>query len=569
MFVGIMSYAQRCPQLVFPTSGATNVPVESTISWEEIVGVPGYRIALGSTPGADDIVQEQSVGSATFFTPPLGLQENTTIYVTITLFFFTGQSNIVCGSIPFTTETITSPPECTTLRTPAIGTTNVNIATSLRWNSAARATSYILNVGTAPGLGDIVNQNVGNTTFFDLPMDLDTDTDYFVQITPINRIGTAINCTTEQFRTGAIALLPGCTRLLSPVNGATDVPLTPFLEWEEVPDAIGYRVSIGTSPFIRDILNEGIFSNTSTFVVEFLSNRTFFVTIIPFNAAGEAIGCGQESFSTAIGCGPFFNSITGELITLFPDLNFPDTFSLCESALPIVLSTDAVAETIRWVRTTSDGFELEVLSETQEVSITEGGFYRLEALNFADPDGNNIPCPAVQDFTVDVFEGPTITNVDVSSQGDTLRFTVDISGTGDFEYALNDPDGPYQNSNIFDNVPLGVNTVYVRDRRDNSCIVSQTVEQDLIADGFPNFFTPNGDGINDFWQFMPPPNAADINLITIFIFNRFGQLLVQLDPTSVGWNGTFNGRPLPSSDYWFRALSDTNREIRGHFALRR
>ncbi|RMB63812.1 hypothetical protein EAX61_00005, partial [Dokdonia sinensis] len=56
-----------------------------------------------------------------------------------------------------------------------------------------------------------------------------------------------------------------------------------------------------------------------------------------------------------------------------------------------------------------------------------------------------------------------------------------------------------------------------------------------------------------------------------------GKLLKQLSPTSPGWNGTFNGQPMPSNDYWFRVEyneADENgelikKEFSGHFALKR
>jgi gliding motility-associated-like protein len=67
--------------------------------------------------------------------------------------------------------------------------------------------------------------------------------------------------------------------------------------------------------------------------------------------------------------------------------------------------------------------------------------------------------------------------------------------------------------------------------------------------GFPKFFTPNGDGINDTWNIE---GIGTLNDPTVFIFDRYGKLLKQLDETSPGWDGTFNGRPMPASDYWFR-----------------
>ena len=95
------------------------------------------------------------------------------------------------------------------------------------------------------------------------------------------------------------------------------------------------------------------------------------------------------------------------------------------------------------------------------------------------------------------------------------------------------------------------------------------MEQDLTLEGFPKFFTPNGDGINDFWQYIPPASLGEVNLDTIHIFDRYGVLLAQIDPSSLGWDGNFNGQPLPSSDYWFKAISSDSQKLQGHFALKR
>ncbi|MEL6916969.1 MAG: T9SS type B sorting domain-containing protein [Bacteroidota bacterium] len=570
LLVGMTAYSQGCPQLLSPIPGTT-VPVESTIIWEEIPGVPGYFIRLGTSPRAGDILPDEFVGGFTSYTPPLGLPEDTTIFVTITLFFFDPDfDNIECPSTSFRTETLTTVPDCTTLRFPENNSDNVNIRSNISWNYAPGATGYTLNVSTGDGTIIENNLDVGNVLTYN-PMDFNTNEEILVQVIPNNRFGSAINCPTQRFITADIATQLDCTSLIGPgpVNGDSNVPLTPVLSWEAVPGATAYLVSIGTSPFENDILVRGRFNDTSTIVLDFDPNSTLFVTITPINDLTEALNCPRESFSTAQGCGPFINRQTGELISLFPELEFPDALSLCENALPATLSTDAIAETFRWTRTTQAGTVIEELSQTRDAEISEAGFYRLEAFNFADPNGNNIPCPAVQEFRVDVFPGPTITSIDVEGQGDNLQFVVNVTGDGTYEYALNNMDGPYQSSNVFNNVSIGNNTVFVRDVSDNSCIVSELVEQDLISEGFPNFFTPNGDGINDFWQFMPPPNALSIDLAAIFIFNRFGQLIAQIDPSSQGWNGMFNGSPLPATDYWFKAIGVDNRQFSGHFTLKR
>jgi len=39
--------------------------------------------------------------------------------------------------------------------------------------------------------------------------------------------------------------------------------------------------------------------------------------------------------------------------------------------------------------------------------------------------------------------------------------------------------------------------------------------------------------------------------VEIFIFDRYGKLLNSFSGQSNGWNGNYNGKPMPSDDYWF------------------
>ena len=121
--------------LTFPADGMTNVPVNSTITWNAVVGVPGYIISIGTIPGGVDIVDQTNVGNTDSYTPPLGFPENTQIYVTITLFFFDPAiPDVVCPSSTFRTENVTSPPACTIMSNPVNGAINVNIASNISWN---------------------------------------------------------------------------------------------------------------------------------------------------------------------------------------------------------------------------------------------------------------------------------------------------------------------------------------------------------------------------------------------------------------------------------------------------
>ncbi|WP_395634167.1 T9SS type B sorting domain-containing protein, partial [Flavobacterium sp.] len=55
-------------------------------------------------------------------------------------------------------------------------------------------------------------------------------------------------------------------------------------------------------------------------------------------------------------------------------------------------------------------------------------------------------------------------------------------------------------------------------------------------------------------------------------FDRYGKLLKQLSASGDGWDGTYNGQPLPSTDYWFTVDYPENglmKQFKAHFSLKR
>ncbi len=136
-------------------------------------------------------------------------------------------------------------------------------------------------------------------------------------------------------------------------------------------------------------------------------------------------------------------------------------------------------------------------------------------------------------------------------------------GLGTYVYQLDD--GPTQESNIFSNVQPGSHVVTIKDV--NGC-GKQLIDVSVID--YPRFLTPNQDGFHDTWNIIGitefDPTAR------IYIFDRFGKLIKQISPIDGGWDGTYKGNPLPSSDYWFLVEyreGGTPKEIKGHFTLKR
>jgi gliding motility-associated-like protein len=157
----------------------------------------------------------------------------------------------------------------------------------------------------------------------------------------------------------------------------------------------------------------------------------------------------------------------------------------------------------------------------------------------------------------------TITDIQVVDASQNNSISIFVNGEGDYEYALDAINGPYQDSNTFEDIQPGLYTVYIRDK--NNC----GVIDDLVSViGFPKFFTPNNDTKNDFWQVSGINNQFQANS-SILIFDRYGKLLKKLDPLSPGWDGTYNGVKLPTSDYWFKVKLQDGRIFTNHFTLKR
>jgi len=69
---------------VFPSAGSGGIPLQPLLRWQPAPGgTDGYRIALGTSAGAQDLLSLTDVGLDTFFLMPQALPANTTVYVSI------------------------------------------------------------------------------------------------------------------------------------------------------------------------------------------------------------------------------------------------------------------------------------------------------------------------------------------------------------------------------------------------------------------------------------------------------------------------------------------------------
>lgn len=64
----------------------------------------------------------------------------------------------------------------------------------------------------------------------------------------------------------------------------------------------------------------------------------------------------------------------------------------------------------------------------------------------------------------------------------------------------------------------------------------------------PNTFTPNGDGINDYWIIK---NAEQYPESVVEVYTSAGQKVFRSIGYIQPWDGSFKGKPLPAATYYF------------------
>ncbi|WP_178984643.1 T9SS type B sorting domain-containing protein [Winogradskyella helgolandensis] len=176
-------------------------------------------------------------------------------------------------------------------------------------------------------------------------------------------------------------------------------------------------------------------------------------------------------------------------------------------------------------------------------------------------DYGTYSCDTTKEFQVILSNTAVISSIDIddwTNNNNSIQVNLSDLDNGDYEYSLDDI--TYQNSNLFTGLTTGEYTVFVRDK--NGC---GTTEEVVYLLNYPKFFTPNDDGQHDTW-FIKYSNEEP-NL-TIKIFDRYGKILKNLDARST-WDGTYNGKRMPTSDYWFVVTRDNGRNFTGHFTLKR
>jgi len=206
-------------------------------------------------------------------------------------------------------------------------------------------------------------------------------------------------------------------------------------------------------------------------------------------------------------------------------------------------------------------FPSNIQGEESRIFASQSGEYEVTATS---NDGYN--CSISKRIRVIESKIAAISEADIlieqlNKDDNSIKILTENLGIGAYEFSLNDPLGPYQDSPKFSRLSAGDYRLHIRDK--NGCGITT---QGFSILGYDRFFTPNGDGINDSWNIKGAKGNIE-SQSKINIFDRYGKLLAALDPFGPGWNGRFKGIRLPEDAYWFQFQTIEGKNITGYFSL--
>ena len=170
-------------------------------------------------------------------------------------------------------------------------------------------------------------------------------------------------------------------------------------------------------------------------------------------------------------------------------------------------------------------------------------------------------CTNFVEFTIDAYDPLTLSAV---KTGPNSIEAAAEGGYGGYEFFFNGTS--FGEETTFTTNESGMVNIRVRDS--NGCVAEVNIPFEFTGMlEFPNFFTPDGDNMNDVWS---PENREFFPDIVVKIYDRYGRVVAILNETS-NWDGNYENKELPTGDYWYVVNANDKNQQRyvGHFTLYR
>jgi gliding motility-associated-like protein len=266
--------------------------------------------------------------------------------------------------------------------------------------------------------------------------------------------------------------------------------------------------------------------------------------------AGVAAGAYQLYLTDQNGCETYYNTYTVQELPEFKVAELGQaTSDACNIGTGSISSTTFTGGLPPYVYTWYNA-DKQQIGTGSSISNLKAGTY---ILNVIDSRCGNADIPYTIGEEMSVVSLPSVSDIQLCSSGSAL-IMVNNAAANAVYHLYDDASTSIPLSEAtggrFTVTVTGNRSFYVS-RMNGTCESPRAeikVTVGLSVVNIANAFTPNGDGINDYWQIS---NIENYPSAIVQVFTRYGQKVFESKGYSTPFDGTLNAKKLPAGVYYF------------------
>ncbi len=313
----IVGTVPASPTLAAPANNATEVALSPTLTWNAISNAVSYTLQVSANNSFSSFVYNQS-GLTNTSQLISGLNSNATYYWRVSSTNIYGTSS---WSSVFSFKTLASP-IAPTLLTPANNAIDISLTTTLNWNALTNASSYTLQVSENNSFTSFVYNQTNLTNLSQQISGLNYFTIYYWRVNAINYYGTSGWSSTWSFT--ALGTAPQAPVLLTPINSAVNISLSPTLGWNSSTYATSYTLQISeNNSFTSFIFNQSGLTTTNRSISGLNNWTKYYWRVNAMNTYGTSSWSEIWSYTTILATPMLSLPVNGAMsIPILPTLSW-------------------------------------------------------------------------------------------------------------------------------------------------------------------------------------------------------------------------------------------------------
>ncbi len=285
--------APDVPTLASPLDDATNQPIALTLQWNAAARASTYHVQLAKDTNFTQLVLQDSTLTST--------NKSVTALGNDSTYYWRVRAKNAGGTTAYSAfrrfRTIVAPPGTPIALAPDSASIGQAATLALRWSTAARASSYQLQLSTSSSFSFLLvnDSTLTDTSYTAGP--LANNQAYFWKVRARNAAGASAYSSVFSFTTAAA--VPEVPVLTSPADSAVDQQATLSLAWQASDRATSYRVEVAIDSLFQTIVFvDSTVTATSRAVGPLSYLTTYYWRVRAQNDGGNSVYARYRMFAT-------------------------------------------------------------------------------------------------------------------------------------------------------------------------------------------------------------------------------------------------------------------------------